>query len=209
VGVYATAAKTPLVLRQIVGRFVRTLPALKHDPSWLYIPADPILREHAAIIEQDVRHALRDREETTDSIELDRDERRETERGQGLLFEPLSADVAPQMTLFGPAPSAKRAAAPTPVPLPSRSRSPRLAPGTVEEPASASEEAIPAFERRAHLRRERHRLVSDVTRRERTSQREINGWVNREVGIGSVEKATLRELERSIELLLKRLNSRR
>ena len=26
VGVYATAAKTPLIFRQIVGRFVRTLP---------------------------------------------------------------------------------------------------------------------------------------------------------------------------------------
>ena len=48
VGVYATAAKTPLVFRQIVGRFVRTLPGRPIEPSWLYVPADPVLRDHAA-----------------------------------------------------------------------------------------------------------------------------------------------------------------
>ena len=41
VGVYATAAKTPLVFRQIVGRFVRTLPGRPLDRSWLFLPADP------------------------------------------------------------------------------------------------------------------------------------------------------------------------
>ena len=51
VGVYATAAKTPLVFRQIVGRFVRTMPGRPLEPSWLYIPADPILRDHAATVE--------------------------------------------------------------------------------------------------------------------------------------------------------------
>ncbi|MGO9754145.1 MAG: DEAD/DEAH box helicase [Solirubrobacteraceae bacterium] len=210
VGVYATAAKTPLVLRQIIGRFVRTLPARARDPSWLYIPADPILREHAASVEQELRHALRDREQPTDLIEIDRQQRRETERGQGLPFEPLSADVAPQMTLFGPAPSTPRTARPTPaLPLASPSEIPRAPARAVEEATRTSEQAVPAFERRACLRRERHRLVSDVTRRERTSQREVNGWVNRQVGIAGVEKATLRELERSIELLLERLNGRR
>ena len=39
VGVYATAAKTPLIFRQIVGRFVRTIPGRPADMSWLYLPA--------------------------------------------------------------------------------------------------------------------------------------------------------------------------
>ena len=43
VGVYATAAKTPLIFRQIVGRFVRTLPGRPPEPSWLYLPAEPVL----------------------------------------------------------------------------------------------------------------------------------------------------------------------
>ncbi len=59
VGVYATAAKTPLVFRQIVGRFVRTLPGRAPEPSWLYLPADPLLRRHAAEVEGELRRALR------------------------------------------------------------------------------------------------------------------------------------------------------
>src|SRR6202000_1087916 len=38
VGVYATAAKTPLIFRQIVGRFVRTLPRRPVEPRWRYVP---------------------------------------------------------------------------------------------------------------------------------------------------------------------------
>lgn len=206
VGVYATAAKTPLVFRQIVGRFVRMLPARAADPSWMYIPADPILRDHAATVQQEVRVALRAAGDPADLIELDREPQRETERGEGLLFEPLSADVAPQMTLFGPAPSAPPAAWPPPA-APAQIH--QTATVSAEKGAPESAQAIPAFERRAHLRRERHRLVSEVTRRERTSQREVNSWANRQIGIASVDKATLKELERSIELLVGRLNAKR
>ena len=55
VGVYATAAKTALIFRQIVGRFVRTIPGRPAEPSWLYVPADPVLRDHAATIEHELR----------------------------------------------------------------------------------------------------------------------------------------------------------
>jgi superfamily II DNA or RNA helicase len=41
VGVYASAAKTPLMFRQIAGRFVRTIPQRPPEPSWLYIPRTP------------------------------------------------------------------------------------------------------------------------------------------------------------------------
>ena len=50
---------------------------------------------------------------------------------------------------------------------------------------------IPAFERRRMLRDERHRLVSEVRRRDGTSQREINAWLNRKLGITSVDDALL------------------
>ncbi len=107
VGVYATAAKTPLIFRQIVGRFVRTIPGREPEPSWLYIPADAILRDHASSVEQELRYLLRRREDDEVLGELDELERRATEKGEALDFEPLSADVAPQMTLFGPAPDAR------------------------------------------------------------------------------------------------------
>ncbi len=183
VGVYATAAKTPLVFRQIVGRFVRTLRGRPAEPSWLYVPADPILRDHAASVEEEVRVALRA------WVTSSRSSGRTVSRPSGPrapAFVPLSADVAPQMTLFGPAPVA-------PQPRPSA--------------PSEGQSEVPAFERRAELRGERHRLVSELTRLERTSHREVNAWLNRKVGIASVERATLAQLERSVELLMGRLTA--
>ena len=196
VGVYASAAKTPLVFRQIVGRFVRTIPGRPAEPSWLYIPADPILRDHAATVQQELRHALR-RADDQDAGEFDRADALQSERGETPAFEPLSADVTPQLTLFGtPAPPATQhrsaaaanlAAAPDPEPRPHRT---------------------PAFEQRARLRNERHRLVAELTRRDGSTHREINGWINRRLGIASVEHATLDDLERSVEFLLIKLTSR-
>ena len=196
IGVYATAAKTALVFRQIVGRFVRTLPGRAPEPSWLYIPADPVLRDHAATIEHEVRIALR-RRGGDEELEAAPDalRRREGERTDPVGFEPLSADVAPQLTLFGPAPAR---------PVAAKASSAAPAP----EPAS-ERRSVPAFERRARLRTERHRLVSDLTRRDGASHREINAWLNRVVGITSVEAATIEDLERTVALLERRLSSSR
>jgi superfamily II DNA or RNA helicase len=195
VGVYATAAKTPLVFRQIVGRFVRTIPNRPAEPSWLYIPADPVLRDHAAVVQQELRHALRRQDEYADAF--DRPDRLQTERGETARFEPLSADVTPQLTLFG---------APVP-PAP-----PRFAPRANDLPPDHDPEArahrTPAFERRARLRNERHRLVSELTRRDGSTHREINAWIIRELGIRSVEHASLDDLERSVELLVGKLTRR-
>jgi superfamily II DNA or RNA helicase len=205
VGVYATAAKTPLIFRQIVGRFVRTLPGRPAQPSWLYVPADPVLRDHAATIEQELRRSMRrgQPEEGFDEAALERAQRRETEPGAGPEFVPLSADVAPQMTLFGgPAP-----APPTPAAARWPSAAETTAPGESSPPTGPRE--VPAFERRAMLRDERHRLVSEIRRRDGTSHREINAWLNRKLGIASVEQATLSELERSVQLLVGKLSGRR
>jgi superfamily II DNA or RNA helicase len=189
VGVYATAAKTPLVFRQIVGRFVRTIKGRRPEPSWLYIPADPILRDHAESIEHELRLALRI-DEPSEQLD-EREPRRESERSEEPAFVPLSADVAPQMTLFGP-------------PAPAQKVSAWPAAAEDEDPAE-----LPAFERRAQLRSERHRLVSDLRRIEGSSHREINAWLNRKLGITSVEQATLEQLERSVELLVDKLTAKR
>jgi len=194
VGVYATAAKTPLIFRQIVGRFVRTLPGRAAEPSWLYIPADPVLRDHAAAVQEDLRGALRECDATGGTEDLEQpSERQAAEPGSEPLFVPLSADVAPQLTLFGgPAP------APRPAPAPA-----------VAVASEATEPSIPAFETRSLLRAERHRLVAELSRKERSTHQQINRWVNDRVGVTSVQKATLDQLERSVELLVGRLMRRR
>jgi superfamily II DNA or RNA helicase len=193
VGVYATAAKTALVFRQIAGRFVRTLPALPLDPSWLYVPADPILRDHVAAVSQEIRHALRHNDEPDEAGFDEREQRLRTEPSEALEFVPLSADVAPQLTLFG---------APATATTARRVRHP-----PAPDPTPAPD--LPAFERRTMLRSERHRLVSELRRLDGTSHREINAWLNRKLGVATVEEATLDDLERSVELLVKRLTSKR
>ncbi len=235
VGVYATAAKTPLIFRQIVGRFVRTLPGRPLAPSWLYVPADPVLRDHAATIEQELTRALR-RPSEDDGLRSDdlgeRDTRREIEPSPAPEFLPLSADVAPQMTLFGtptPAqPSMIRHSTATPAPAATPHWPATSAPAatphrpTIPAPGATTPQRhrvqaqnrdgdgqVPAFERRARLRDERHRLVSEVRRRDGTSHREINAWLNRSLGISSVEQATLADLERSVELLVGKLTRKR
>jgi superfamily II DNA or RNA helicase len=189
VGVYATAAKTALIFRQIVGRFVRVIPGRAVEHSWLYLPGDPVLQAHAADVERELLHVLRPAQ--ADELLEERDERRETEPSEAPDFVPLAADVAPQMALFGGGP-------PPPV------VAPVVAPAPAEpEPASA----VSAFERRTRLRDDRRRLVADLGRRQGRPPAEVNAWVNGEVGVARVQDATIEQLERSIDLLFEALRS--
>jgi superfamily II DNA or RNA helicase len=197
VGVYASAAKTALIFRQIVGRFVRTTPNMSAEPSWLYLPAEQTLHRHASEIESELRHALRPVDAYAELEQPSR--RRESEQLPSAEFVPLSAEFAAQMTLFGaPAPAAALAPA-------------EVQPPGVESRANASAlpqlepVGVPAFERRADLRRERSRLVAELHRRDGRSHREINSWVNRTIGLERVEEASIRQLERSVEALLNEL----
>jgi superfamily II DNA or RNA helicase len=200
VGVYASAAKTPLIFRQVVGRFVRTIAGRPAEMSWLYLPGDPVLRRHATDVEGELRHVLRSRESDEELFD-ERSERAESEKSEAAEFVALSADVAPtsQMSLFGGAPVV---AAASPI-LPSFTAAvpgPALPEDEDEEPVSASR--LSAFERRNILRDKRHRLVGDLGRRDRRPHAEINAWLNQEVGVTRVEDATLDQLERSVSLLL-------
>ncbi|WP_205695976.1 DEAD/DEAH box helicase [Conexibacter sp. SYSU D00693] len=214
VGVYASAAKTPLVFRQIVGRFVRTIAGRPADMSWLYLPADPVLRTHANEVEGELRVIRRPREDDEDPMGLDElRERRETERSETPEFVPLAADVAPtsQMSLFGGAPAiTSTVPAPAPAPVVFASAVPSAVQGDAEEADDDVDPGgLPAFQRRALLREKRHGLVGDLRRRDGRSPREINAWLNRETGVTRVEDATIEQLQRSIDLLLDALTARR
>jgi superfamily II DNA or RNA helicase len=201
VGVYASAAKTPLIFRQVVGRFVRTIQGRPADMSWLYLPGDTILRRHAADVEGELRHVLRYRESDEEFDE--RPERTETEKSEAVEFVALSADVAPtsQMSLFG-GPAVVPPTAPVVHSLMPVFES--AVPDAEPEPTSR----LSAFERRNILRDKRHRLVGDLGRRDRRPHREINAWLNQSVGVTRVEDATIDQLERSIGLLLDALSGK-
>jgi superfamily II DNA or RNA helicase len=197
VGVYATAAKTPLVFRQIVGRFVRTLQGRSPDESWLYLPGDPVLRRHAADVESELLKVTR-REDDDEGFD-EPPQRAESERSEQAEFVALAADVSPtsQMSLFG------GPAIVTPYEL--------LADATAgAEPEIEVAPAVSTHEQRRRLRAERTKLVGELSRRDRRrSHREINAWLNQRVGIKRVEDATIDQLERSIDALLTALTKAR
>ena len=112
----------------------------------------------------------------------------------GLLV--LTAAGCEQVTAPGRPPT-ERPEPPQPAPAPEPEPEPPGEPDPDPEPS--------AFERRAALRAERHQLVASLRRLDGRSHAEINGAVNRTLGIRSVDKATIAELEKSIALLNKEL----
>ena len=199
VGVYATAAKTPLIFRQIVGRFVRTLPGRPVDMSWLYLPADPVLRAHAADVERELRHVLRPPSEA-DPFALD--ERRGAARDRAL----GGAGVRAAGRRRGAAARAVRRAR--------RAAPPRRVGRAVAAPArGGAPSPSPSSPRRSSAARS---CATSATASSPTcagsdgrSHAEINRWLNRSCGIRRVEDASLDQLERSIDLLLGALSGRR
>src|SRR3954451_14998455 len=75
VGVYATAARTELFFRQVVGRFIRRTPAPAGQMSHLLMPADPALKALAVAIEEERNHAL--------VVKPEVEAREAAERGEG------------------------------------------------------------------------------------------------------------------------------
>ncbi|MBW3608340.1 MAG: DEAD/DEAH box helicase family protein [Actinobacteria bacterium] len=201
VGVYATAAKTPLMFRQIVGRFVRTLAGRPAEHSYLFLPADRLLRAHAAEVETELRHVLRAPPEDDGLGLLDEPPaRRESEPTEPEAFLALNADVAPQLALFSGGPPPPRVTPSPPKPAVDAAAS---------SPAVAEE---PVFQRRRRLRDKRTGLVRALAGMEGRTYREINSWLNRQTKVDSVEAATVEQLERAIELLqgeLDRIGRRR
>ncbi len=176
---------------------MRTIPGRGLDMSWLYLPADPVLRGHAADVEDDLSPILRRLGLVDDELLDEIPDRLETEPSESPAFVPLAADLSltPQMALFGPPGGA---AAPMPTPTFA---------SAIEDPLD--DPSLPAFERRALLRDKRHRLVSDLRRSDGRTHAEINSWLNRATGITRVDDASIDQLERSIALLLDTLSRSR
>jgi superfamily II DNA or RNA helicase len=197
VGVYATAARTELFFRQVVGRFIRTTPGPGRQMSYLLMPADSRLKALAHEIELERRHALDlspSGEEEADE-EWDEPDLEKGEPGGG--FAVLSSGVAEldeaimsetALQLF-----------PTDDHKPTANKP--IAVATEPAPADREPERESAYATRERLRAERRRLVGDVSRRTKQSHREIQARVNRETRVRSVTSATIDQLERGNAIL--------
>jgi superfamily II DNA or RNA helicase len=190
VGVYATAARTELFFRQVVGRFIRATPRPRRQMSYLLMPADPRLKALAHEIELERRHALDLSPGGEEDEEIEEGPERR-QRGEGFavlssgdaeLDEAIMSETTLQLfPTDDPAPAARKAPA-------------------VARPAAAASDPEPeresAYAARERLRGERRRLVADVARRSGRSHREIQARVNRAAGVRSVASATIAQLER-------------
>jgi superfamily II DNA or RNA helicase len=202
VGVYATAAKTELFFRQVVGRFIRATPQPRRQMSYLLMPADSRLKALAHEIELERRHALdlSPGAEEDEFEEFDDPAPESDDPGGGFavlssgdaeLDEAIMSETTLQ--LF-----------PTDDPKPRAARSTAIA-----TPKAAPEDIEPeresAYATRERLRGERRRLVGDVARRTGKSHREVQARINRATRTPSVTSATIEQLERGNAMLRREL----
>jgi superfamily II DNA or RNA helicase len=198
VGVYATAARTELFFRQVVGRFIRATPEPRRQMSYLLMPADSRLKALAHEIELERRHAL-DLSPTGEEEEVAELDEPDPERGDpGGGFAALSSGGAEldeaimsetALQLF-----------PTDDPKPKQTITLARAGIAPKEPERES-----AYATRERLRAERSRLVAQVSRRTGKSHKEIQARINRATRASSVSSATIGQLERGNEMLRREL----
>lgn len=198
VGVYATAARTELFFRQVVGRFIRATPKPRRQMSYLLMPADSRLKALAHEIELERRHALdlspAGEEEEGEEMDDARPEQGEPgggfaalSSGDAELDEAIMSETTLQLfPTDDPKPKAKKATAPT-------------------KPVPKDSERESAYAARERLRSERSRLVANVARRTGKSHREVQARINRATRARSVASATIDQLERGNAMLRREL----
>jgi superfamily II DNA or RNA helicase len=194
VGVYATSARTELFFRQVVGRFIRRTPVPKQQMSHLFLPSDPTLKRLAAQIEEERNHAL---VQLAEGEAVERGERTESDEAFRALWSSARRDDDVLRTTE-PGEALQLFADATPAPPPA------LAAFTTTEPDPEA-----AHERRERLRDERRALVAVIARATGEEHRTINARVNRAVGVASVAKSTVEQLERANALLEREAARRR
>jgi superfamily II DNA or RNA helicase len=200
VGVYATAARTELFFRQVVGRFIRATPGPRRQMSYLLMPADPRLKALAREIEMERRHALDLAPEAEEGEEFDEPAPERSEPGEA--FAALSSGDAELDEAIMSETTLQLFPTDDPKPAPKKTI-------TLAKPEAAPEDREPARESayaaRERLRAERRTLVADVARRTNKSHREIQAEVNRKTRVRSVSSATIEQLERGNEVLRREL----
>ena len=209
VGVYATAARTELFFRQVVGRFIRRTPTPEpaRQMSYLLLPADLRLKSLAFAIEEERKHALDlSPRDTGDPLELDEIEEEQERKAKGEGFESLSSTGATldeailsetTMQLFAfeePAPKTSAA-----LEAFGGVQKAVAMPSAIVHAAPPAQET--AYEMRERLREERAKLVAQLSRRTGESHREIHARINRRTGVKSVGAATKDQLEKGNALL--------
>ena len=208
IGVYATTTTTELFFRQAVGRFVRWTGQAPKEKAYLFIPDDPRLRTWAHAIAEQRRHSLR-RARVPDRFIGGDDPAAFDALGeeQLSLFAALSSTAAdgphPMASVFDddddfepPLEEADDADLVVEVPPPP------LPDGT----AVAADRPNPRQQRSA-LRKHNAELVLELVRFTGMSHAEVNGTLNRLVGVRRIDDASVEQLDRRARQAVRWLRS--
>jgi superfamily II DNA or RNA helicase len=200
-GVYATTTTTELFFRQAVGRFVRWTGAGRgrREKAYLFIPDDLRLRTWAHAIAEQRRHSLRRepaKEQEIDPAALDA-QVHPVDDEQLNLFAVLSA-VADD----GPHPVSSVFDAEVPEPDEELADDPELLVALAVPPlpggGTVGDAAATRRDREA-LRRHNAGLASELARFTGLTHAQVNGELNRMVGVTRIADATVEDLTRRAE----------
>jgi superfamily II DNA or RNA helicase len=212
VGVYATTTTTELFFRQAVGRFVRWTRGVPRQKAYLFIPDDARLRTWATQIADARRHSLRrperDGDEPGDDAALD-DLRHADDRSDQLsMFAALSAVVTGEATssVFdadddvldrldaldgGDGAGNGNGDAGLELALPTLPGGP-----TGVRPGGPDGDGRDPRREREQLREANARLVQDLVWATGMGHAQVNGQLNRLVGLRRIDEATVDQLRR-------------
>jgi len=203
VGVYATTTTTELFFRQAVGRFVRWTRGVPRQKAYLFIPDDLRLRTWATQIADARRHSLRrperDGGETVDDSALDARVHPDDRGEQLSMFAALSAVVtgAAESSVFDVDEAVldrfdrQDDDAVLELTLPALPGAP--AAGT---PTDGDGNGANPRRDRSELRERNARLVQDLVWATGLGHAQINGQLNRLVGLRRIDEATVEQLRR-------------
>ena len=203
VGVYATTTTTELFFRQAVGRFVRWTRGVPRQKAYLFIPDDLRLRTWATQIADARRHSLRrpehDGGETVDDSALDARVHPDDRGEQLSMFAALSAVVtgAAESSVFDVDEAVldrfdrQDDDAVLELTLPALPGAP--AAGT---PTDGDGNGANPRRDRSELRERNSRLVQDLVWATGLGHAQINGQLNRLVGLRRIDEATVEQLRR-------------
>jgi superfamily II DNA or RNA helicase len=203
VGVYATTTTTELFFRQAVGRFVRWTRGVPRQKAYLFIPDDLRLRTWATQIADARRHSLRRRErdgdELVDEAALDALVHPDDRGEQLSMFAALSAVVtgAAESSVFDVDEAVldhlerPEDDAALEVALPALPGAPAAA-----GPGNGNGNGANPRRERSELRERNARLVQDLVWATGLGHAQVNGQLNRLVGLRRIDEATVEQLRR-------------
>jgi superfamily II DNA or RNA helicase len=229
VGVYATNTVTDLFFRQAVGRLVRWSGRDSRQTAYMFIPDDLRLRTFATGIAEQRRHSLRRQQEAFGDEDGERRPRETEPAGDGAadpleqeqlsLFTAISAvpldeegrrldgvrvyddgetDAIPDLVGASderrPLPGAAAAvvgSAPVPLPEPDSG---------ADGDGRRENRKTSALQRRRQLREQNSAVVADLAHVTGKSHATLNSELNRRSGIRRISEATVRQLERRLDL---------